>query len=110
MALRDKRKFRCIRNERDVEKHTDKKFPQLADIKVAMPSIQEQNAIVELLCRLDERTKAEERELVKLVALKSGILQQLFVYFHILFQYQNSNHLVNLMKTYNLFLFLLKDL
>ena len=55
------------------------KFPQLADIKVAMPSIQEQNAIVELLCRLDERTKAEERELVKLVALKSGFLQQLFV-------------------------------
>lgn len=55
------------------------KFPQLADIKVATPSIQEQNAIVELLCRLDERTKAEERELVKLVALKSGFLQQLFV-------------------------------
>lgn len=55
------------------------KFPQLADIKVSMPSLEEQNAIVEFLSRLDERTEAAERELARLVALKSGFLQQLFV-------------------------------
>ncbi len=55
------------------------KFPQLADIKVAMPSLEEQNAIVEFLSSLDARTDATERELARLVALKSGFLQALFV-------------------------------
>jgi len=55
------------------------KFPQLADIKVAMPSLDEQNVIVEFLSRLDARIDVAERELVNLTALKSGLLQQLFV-------------------------------
>ena len=55
------------------------KFPQLADIKVAMPSLGEQNVIVEFLSRLDARIDVAERELVNLTALKSGLLQQLFV-------------------------------
>jgi len=55
------------------------KFPQLADIKVAMPSLDEQNVIVEFLSRLDARIDVAERELVNLSALKSGLLQQLFV-------------------------------
>ena len=55
------------------------KFPQLADIKVAMPSLDEQNVIVEFLSLLDARIDVAERELVNLTALKSGLLQQLFV-------------------------------
>ncbi|MBP5510276.1 MAG: restriction endonuclease subunit S [Kiritimatiellae bacterium] len=55
------------------------KFPQLADIKVAMPSLEKQNAIVEFLFRLDVRTNAAERELARLMTLKSGFLQRLFV-------------------------------
>lgn len=54
------------------------KFPQLADIKVSNPSLEEQNAIVEFLSRLDERMDVAERELVQLTVLKSGFLQQLF--------------------------------
>ena len=44
-----------------------------------MPSLGEQNVIVEFLSRLDARIDVAERELVNLTALKSGLLQQLFV-------------------------------
>ena len=54
------------------------KFPQLADIKVAVPSLEEQNAIVDFLSRLDARTDAAQSELARLAALKSGFLQVLF--------------------------------
>ena len=55
------------------------KFPQLADIKVKMPSLEEQNAIVEFLLKLDSQVTAAEYKLEKLTKMKSGFLQQLFV-------------------------------
>ena len=55
------------------------KFSQLANIKISMPSLEEQNIIVEFFSRLNERTGIAERELTRLITLKSGFLQQLFV-------------------------------
>jgi restriction endonuclease S subunit len=55
------------------------KFPQLADIKVSRPSLDEENVLVEFLSGLDARIDVTERELVNLTTLKSGLLQQLFV-------------------------------
>ena len=55
------------------------KFPQLADIKVKIPSLEEQNAIVEFLLKLDSQVTAAEKKLEKLTKMKSGFLQQLFV-------------------------------
>ena len=55
------------------------KFPQLADIKVKMPSLEEQNAIVEFLLELDSQVAAAENKLEKFTKMKSGFLQQLFV-------------------------------
>ena len=55
------------------------KYSQLSDIRVNEPSIDEQEAIVNLLSMLDERVMAAEQELNKMRNLKSGLLQQLFV-------------------------------
>ena len=55
------------------------KFFQLADIKVKMPSFEEQNAIVDFLQRIDIQVIAAEKQLEKLNEMKSGFLQQLFV-------------------------------
>ena len=55
------------------------KYPQLSDIHVYEPSIDEQDAIVNILSMLDERVMAAEQELNKMRNLKSGLLQQLFV-------------------------------
>ena len=55
------------------------KYPQLSDIRVYEPSMDEQEAIVDILSMLDERVSAAEQELNKMRNLKSGLLQQLFV-------------------------------
>ena len=55
------------------------KYPQLSDIRVYEPSMNEQEAIVDILSMLDERVSAAEQELNKMRNLKSGLLQQLFV-------------------------------
>ena len=55
------------------------KYPQLSDIRVYEPSMDEQEAIVDILSILDERVSAAEQELNKMRNLKSGLLQQLFV-------------------------------
>ena len=55
------------------------KYPQLSDIHVYEPSMDEQEAIVDILSLLDERVSAAEQELNKMRNLKSGLLQQLFV-------------------------------
>ena len=55
------------------------KYPQLSDIRVYEPSMDEQEVIVNILSMLDERVSATEQELNKMRNLKSGLLQQLFV-------------------------------
>ena len=55
------------------------KYPQLSDIRVYEPSLDEQAAIVDILFMLDERVTAAEQELTEMLDLKSGLLQQLFV-------------------------------
>jgi len=55
------------------------KYPQLSDIRVYEPSMDEQEAIVDILSILDERVSAAEQELNKMRNLKSGLLQHLFV-------------------------------
>ena len=55
------------------------KYPQLSDIRVYEPSMEEQEAIVDILSMLDERVSSAEHELNKMRNLKSGLLQQLFV-------------------------------
>ena len=55
------------------------KYPQLSDIRVYEPSMDEQEVIVNILSMLDERVSAAEQELNKMRNLKSGLLQQLFV-------------------------------
>ena len=55
------------------------KYPQLSDIRVYEPSMDEQEAIVNILSMLDGRVMAAEEELNKMRNLKSGLLQQLFV-------------------------------
>ena len=55
------------------------KYPQLSDIRVYEPSMDEQEAIIDILSMLDERVSAAEQELNKMRNLKSGLLQQLFV-------------------------------
>ena len=55
------------------------KYHQLSDIRVYEPSMDEQEAIVDILSILDERVSAAEQELNKMRNLKSGLLQQLFV-------------------------------
>ena len=55
------------------------KYPQLSDIRVYEPSMDEQEAIVDILSILDERVSAAEQELNKMRNLKSGLLQQLFI-------------------------------
>ena len=55
------------------------KYHQLSDIHVYEPSMDEQEAIVDILSILDERVSAAEQELNKMRNLKSGLLQHLFV-------------------------------
>ena len=55
------------------------KYHQLSDIRVYEPSMDEQEAIVDILSILDERVSAAEQELNKMRNLKSGLLQHLFV-------------------------------
>jgi len=55
------------------------KYPQLSDIRVYEPSMDEQEAIANILSMLDGRVMAAEQELNKMRNLKSGLLQQLFV-------------------------------
>ena len=47
------------------------KYPQLSDIRVYEPSMDEQEAIVDILSMLDERVSAAEQELNKMRNLKS---------------------------------------
>ena len=55
------------------------KFHQLSDIRVKSPSIEEQNAIVDFLSKIDAQVTAEEKHLEKLKEMKLGFLQQLLV-------------------------------
>lgn len=54
-------------------------FDAISEIKIFLPSMKEQNKIVDLLCKIDDKIKREQDKLDLLDGFKKGLLQQMFI-------------------------------
>lgn len=55
------------------------KYPQIKDIKVNVPSYEEQVKISQFFYKLDIRIEKEQDNLKCLIEYKKGLLQQMFI-------------------------------
>ncbi|PIH05436.1 restriction endonuclease subunit S [Clostridium combesii] len=55
------------------------KYPQIKNIKISLPSLEEQKKIATFLLKFDQKLEKEQSKLIMLNTWKKGLLQQMFI-------------------------------
>lgn len=84
-----------IKSERLIGGTGQKEFSEkeLLKLKIDLPSLEEQNKIVDFLLNIDHKIELSENQLNKTQEFKKGLLQQMFVVQLILSLLQNKKHI-----------------
>lgn len=76
------------------------KYPLISEIKIKIPSIDEQKEITNVFETIDLKTKILQNNLEEVMTFKKGLLQQMFIYFYIYSKILKYHNLIQRYKTF----------